>query len=282
MAFTASGSTRRGRRSAASFRSTPTRPVTQQFSIGGGGRRRRRLIVWESSGQDGNGYGVYGQRFRSPNPPVKFSNIQVNDGSAQRSMVTSLKITFDSPVSFAGSPAAAFSLVNQMTTNAATLSAAVDGSGTVVTLTFTGGSVDLGGSLSDGRYTLTIIGSQFTGNGFDGNGDGIAGDNYVLIGAPANGLYPPLRRRRRRRRRGHHRLRRLPHRVRRAVPHLRLRQRRRRGHQRLRGIPRAVWGDHLTASCWRRVGLAVSPSSGARRLFGGIQAAFYSPVTDGR
>ena len=54
------------------------------------------FVAWESSGQDGSGYGVYGQRFRSPNPPAKVSNIQVNDGSAQRSMVTSLQITFDS------------------------------------------------------------------------------------------------------------------------------------------------------------------------------------------
>jgi len=147
------------------------------------------MVALGSNGQDGSGYGVYGQRFRSPNPPIKFSNSQINDGFAQRSMVTSLKVNFDSSVTFAGSPAATFSLVNQMTSNAATLSAAVDPSGTAVTLTFTGGSVDLGGSLSDGRYTLTIIGSQFTGNGFDANGDGITGDNYVLIGSPANGLF---------------------------------------------------------------------------------------------
>jgi len=147
------------------------------------------MVVWNSKGQDGSDYGIYGQRFRSPNPPVKFSNLQIHDGTSQRSLVTSLKLTFDSPVSFAGSPTAAFSLVNQMTTNPTTLSATVDGTGTVVTLTFTGGSVDLGGSLLDGRYTLTIIGSQFTGNGFDANGDGIPGDNFVLVGTPANGLF---------------------------------------------------------------------------------------------
>ena len=104
-------------------------------------------------------------------------------------MVTSLRIAFDSKVGFAGSPSAAFSLVNQKTVSAVTLSASVDGSGTLVTLTFTGGSVDLGGSVSDGRYKLTIIGNQFTGNGFDGNGDGIPGDNYTMIGTPANGLF---------------------------------------------------------------------------------------------
>ncbi len=149
------------------------------------------VVVWNSYGQDGSGSGfrVYGQRFGSPNPAAKVSNIQLNDGTVQRSMVTSLKVAFDSPVSFTGSPAAAFSLFNQKSSNAATLSATVDLSGTVVTLTFTGGSVDLAGSLSDGRYTLTIFGNQFTGNGFDGNGDGITGDNYMLPGSPANGLF---------------------------------------------------------------------------------------------
>ncbi len=146
------------------------------------------VVVWMSDGQDASASGVYGQRFGSPNPVPKVSNIQVNDGSAQRSTVTSLKLTFDSPVSFVGLPEAAFSLVNQKTTNAATLAAAVDMSGTFVTLTFTGGSVDQL-SLSDGRYTLTINAGQFTGNGFDGNGDGIPGDDYVLIGSPANGLF---------------------------------------------------------------------------------------------
>jgi len=147
------------------------------------------FVTWSSLNQDGISWGIYGQVFRSPNPPIKFSNLQINDGSAQRSMVTSLKINFDSPVTFAGSPSAAFSLVNQMTSNAAILSATLDPSGTAVTLTFTGGSVDLGGSLSDGRYTLTIFGNQFTGNGFDANGDGITGDNYLLVGTPANGLF---------------------------------------------------------------------------------------------
>ncbi len=147
------------------------------------------VVVWESLGQDGSGWGVYGQRFQPLIPAAKVSNIQVNDGSAQRSMVTSIQVIFDSKVSFAGSPSAAFSLVNQGTSNAATLSATVDVSGTEVTLAFTGGSVDLGGSLSDGRYTLTILGGQFTGGGFDGNGDGTAGDDYILIGSPANGLF---------------------------------------------------------------------------------------------
>ncbi len=147
------------------------------------------FVTWMSYDQDLSSVGIFGQRFRSPNPVPSISKVQINDGSAQRSMVTSLQVTFDSKVTFAGSPAAAFSLVNQKTGNPATLSAAIDLTGTVVTLTFTGGSVNLGGSLADGRYTLTIVAGQFTGNGFDGNNDGISGDNYMLLGSPANGIF---------------------------------------------------------------------------------------------
>jgi hypothetical protein len=52
-----------------------------------------------------------------------------------------------------------------------------------VTLAFTGGAVD-SGSLQDGRYDLTITSALISNaNGqLDGNGDGVAGDNYVLIG----------------------------------------------------------------------------------------------------
>ncbi len=151
------------------------------------------FTVWSSFSVEGIGLGseIYGQRFQSANvpQPAMVSNIQVNGGATQRSMVTSLKIAFNSNVSFSGSPAAAFTLVNQKTSNATTLSAVVDGTGTAVTLSFTGGSIDLGGSLADGRYTLTILANQFTGMGFDGNGDSTAGDDYVLIGTPANGLF---------------------------------------------------------------------------------------------
>src|SRR5262249_22649258 len=60
--------------------------------------------------------------------------------------------------------------------------------GNAVTLTFTGGPVE-GGSLADGRYMLTVLAAQVNGGQFDGNGDGTAGDDYVLVGTPANGLF---------------------------------------------------------------------------------------------
>jgi len=64
----------------------------------------------------------------------------------------------------------------------------IDASGTFVTITFTGGSVDAN-SLADGRYTLTAVAAQFNSPGLDGDGNGTGGDDYSLIGTPANGLF---------------------------------------------------------------------------------------------
>src|SRR5262249_23008909 len=132
---------------------------------------------------DGSAY-VY-----AVNPPAKVASITINDGDAQRSMVRSLHVAFDSRVTFAGAAAQAFSLVNQSTGAPVSLAETVDdtGAGTLVNLTFTGGSVDASGSLSDGRYTLKVLASQFDGNGFDGDGNGWPGDNFVEIGAPGQG-----------------------------------------------------------------------------------------------
>jgi hypothetical protein len=135
--------------------------------------------------------------------PVNVGSIQVNDGSAQRSEVRSISVTFTGPVTFSGSgtvnqnAAAAFELdhINDLSSHFATpravgLTASVttNGSGnTVVTLTFSGAETDAfstsgnggpfslpiaGPSLSDGRYTLTAFASHISGPGggqFNGN-----------------------------------------------------------------------------------------------------------------
>lgn len=122
-------------------------------------------------------------------PAAKLSSVVVGDGTSQRSMVTQLVVTFDSPVVFTSGAAAAFTLVRQGDSMAVTLTAGVDPTNTIVTLTFTGGAVD-NKSLADGRYTLGILANQFGAEGLDGNGDGVAGDNYQLIGSP--GTVPNL------------------------------------------------------------------------------------------
>ena len=105
--------------------------------------------------------------------------VVINDGSARRSMVTSLTVTFSSPVhhrprrielrSRAGGPVGltvTTSLVNGQT---------------VAVLTFSGPEI-VGGSLADGSYTLTVHGDKIydgLGRVLDGDSDGIPGGDYV-------------------------------------------------------------------------------------------------------
>jgi hypothetical protein len=121
--------------------------------------------------------------FEYQNLPAVISSVQINDGSPQRSMVTSLIVTFDRPVTV---NANSFQLVRQSDNAPVSHSASVLGSS--VTLTFNSGPVEYG-SLVDGRYTLTAFASLINGSVFDGNGDTVSGDDYVLVGTPSNGLF---------------------------------------------------------------------------------------------
>lgn len=141
---------------------------------------------------DGRGPGFV-RAFGSPDigayevqPTTKVSTLLVNDVQPQRSRVTSLTLTFDSTVVFSANPADAFQLKRQG--DNATVSLIGNLNNNVVTLTFVGGPIEFG-SLADGRYTLTALAAQINGGNFDGNSDGIPGDNYVLVGTPANGLF---------------------------------------------------------------------------------------------
>lgn len=109
---------------------------------------------------------------------------QVNDGSAQRSRVTSLTVTFDSVVSFANGVANAFTLTrNGGGSVAFSASASVVNGVTVVTLNnFTGVETQFG-SLRDGRFTLTALASQISNAGGQLNG----GVNYTF--GDAQGLF---------------------------------------------------------------------------------------------
>jgi len=118
-----------------------------------------------------------------PAPP-KVTTIQVNDGSAQRSFVTSLKVTFTEAVSFPSGLAAAFQLNRTANGSAGSVNLNLSQVGNVVTIMFASGGavgIDPGGSLQDGTYTLTIFADKVTGSGgtLDGDGDGIAEGNPV-------------------------------------------------------------------------------------------------------
>ncbi|MBX7104445.1 MAG: Ig-like domain-containing protein [Gemmataceae bacterium] len=120
--------------------------------------------------------------------PPQVESLTINGGQTQRSRVTRLDITFDQPVTYSGSASSAFQLRRQSDNAAVTVNAAV--SGRTVTLTFVGGAVEAG-SLADGRYTLTIDAQSVTNplGELDGNGNGTAGDDFVLTGNLLNKLF---------------------------------------------------------------------------------------------
>jgi hypothetical protein len=115
-------------------------------------------------------------------PPAQVQSVVINDGSAQRSMVDSVTVTFSTQVDIA---VGAFTLVQAYagtTTDVSgllQLSTALTADGrTLATLTFAGSGI-LGGSLADGRYTLTIhsnlVHDHLVGAALDGDGDGLVG-----------------------------------------------------------------------------------------------------------
>jgi parallel beta-helix repeat protein len=115
----------------------------------------------------------------------------VNDGSVQRSRVTSLTVTFTGVASFSGTVAGAFTLTRVSDGAVVTFSAAANtvNGVTVVTINnFTGSATNFG-SLADGRYTLTANATQITigGSQLDGDGNGTPGGNFVF--GDAQGLY---------------------------------------------------------------------------------------------
>jgi uncharacterized delta-60 repeat protein len=118
------------------------------------------------------------------------ASAQVNDGSAQRSRVTSLTVRFSGQVTFSGPVTNAFTLT-RVGAGAVTFAAnvSVEFGGTVVVLTnFTGPETEFG-SLRDGRYTLTALASQISAGGqaLDGDANGTPGGDFVF--GEAQGLF---------------------------------------------------------------------------------------------
>ncbi len=116
---------------------------------------------------------------RTASSPATVSSFQVNDGEAQRSMVTHLTLTFSGVVTIGSD---AFVLTRSDGTSVGVVATSrVEGGRTVVALTFSGEGI-VAGSLADGRYTLTLLGDQIrdaAGQALDGDGDGEPGGDYV-------------------------------------------------------------------------------------------------------
>jgi hypothetical protein len=121
-------------------------------------------------------------------PPTGVASVLVNDGSPQRSRVTSLTVTFDGAVLPVSTIAGVFRLQRTDGTDVpfravetfvsvASYTVAVS-----VTLTFTGTGLE-SGSLPDGTYRLTILADTARGaNGtpLDADGDGLPGGDLTL------------------------------------------------------------------------------------------------------
>ncbi len=114
---------------------------------------------------------------------VTKEDITVGDGTAQRSRVESLTIQFDAEVTIAPD---AFTVIKRGpdggTVDVAYTTRLDQNGHTIADLTFSGSFVEHG-SLVDGNYQLTIIGTKISsieGNGFDSDSDGLADDNFVL------------------------------------------------------------------------------------------------------
>jgi hypothetical protein len=121
--------------------------------------------------------------------PPRVDSVVINDGSAQRSRVTSVTVNFDSLVAVMPR---AFQLQRQSDGKLVDVfpDFSVGGPTTSVTLSFSGALTEFG-SLKDGRYTLTVFGTQvsnFVGS-LDGNGDSVPGDDYVLASSGTTGVF---------------------------------------------------------------------------------------------
>src|SRR5207244_8657071 len=94
--------------------------------------------------------------FAGPVATPRVTTTVVNGGATQRSRVTDLTVTFSAQVSFATTPAAAFTLTRNSDGAVVTFTATsnVVGGVTVVALNGFGGTASEFGSLARGRHTL--------------------------------------------------------------------------------------------------------------------------------
>src|SRR5262249_17858820 len=111
--------------------------------------------------------------------PPSVASVVVNGGSAQRSMVTHVTVTFNTVVTVDADP---FRLrrIGGNLKDLALSESVVDGR-TVIDLVFTGPRI-VGGSLADGKYQLRVRagGVSADGQNLDGDRDGTPGDDATF------------------------------------------------------------------------------------------------------
>jgi hypothetical protein len=141
------------------------------------------VVTWQSFGQDGSGYGIYAQRYSANPARPNLTSIVAGDGTAQRSQVKKLTLSFDRPVTLAPG-AATLELLNtggsgaNDGSNPTDASAALDvpttpDSGRTWVYAFAASSAFVQkttsgaptGSLVDGIYKLSVDPAKVTANG---------------------------------------------------------------------------------------------------------------------
>jgi hypothetical protein len=111
--------------------------------------------------------------------PTAVASVVLNDGSAQRSMIDSITVTFGGAAIL--DPGAIELRRQDGSLVDARVNISLVGGRTVAVLTFAGPEF-VGGSLADGSYTLTVRADRVHdrwGRELDGNGDGLAGGDRV-------------------------------------------------------------------------------------------------------
>ena len=124
--------------------------------------------------------------------PPTVQSIVINDGSAQRSRVNSVTVTFSTVVVMDPGD---FEVLQTGTGGGlvtVAVASVVQNNKTVATLTFSGGFTEYN-SLKDGQYQLTIYGDKVydsaTLTNLDGDGDGQPGGNRVFGAQPADDFF---------------------------------------------------------------------------------------------
>jgi hypothetical protein len=169
-----------GNRIGTEFRVNATTFNTQDFTTVAVDADGDAFVVWESYGQDGNAEGVYGRRIASPTPDVVAPGVRgfvVNDGTGQRSRVTSVTVEFTervaiTPGTFRLVRTGPGGVLSPVTLVVDTSSSTANR--TVARLSFAGPQTQFG-SLIDGLYTLSVEGGKF--EDFSGN----AGQGSVYL-----------------------------------------------------------------------------------------------------
>ena len=147
-----------------------SRPGPGRLPIAGGG-------IFDVRFDDGTP--IAGAPLDPPPIPTTIFGVVVNDGSAQRSMVTSLTVNMSASVTI-DSGAFEVHTKDGVPIGVLVSTSQVDGR-TVAVLKFTGADV-MGGSLPDGRYTLTLHGDKMhdaLGQAVDADADGVLGGDRV-------------------------------------------------------------------------------------------------------